>query len=65
MPSTELISSLLELTVWEGDRRCLSPSSITVICAEIGVLALIRVCAGGAQMSDLESQGGREAYVQS
>lgn len=35
----------------------LFPPSIPVACAETGELGLIRVRAGGAQMSDLESLG--------
>lgn len=42
MPSTEISSSLLELTVWKGD-------SITGICAEVRELGLVGVRAGGAK----------------
>lgn len=42
MPSTESSSSVLELTVWKGDR-------ITGICAEVRDLGLIGVHAGGAK----------------
>lgn len=42
MPSTEISSSLLELTVWKGD-------SVTGICAEVRELGLVGVHAGGAK----------------
>lgn len=53
MPSTEISSSLLELTVWKGD-------SITGICAEVRELGLVEVHTGGAktQIWKVKVQGG-------